>query len=79
MKTRQSNFELLRIVAMFFIVIGHFMNQGDYYSYAGGGQTNVWDCSQAVHLEFLLTYFYLLAYGLWSIVNLRQEGLLNFT
>lgn len=33
---RQSNFELLRIVAMFFIVIGHFMAQGNYFSYDGG-------------------------------------------
>ena len=66
MKTRQSNFELLRIVAMFFIVIGHFMNQGDYYSYAGGANKCLGFFAGSASRIFVNVFLFI---GIWFMVD----------
>ena len=72
MEKRLSNFELLRIIAMFFIFIGHFMGQGSYFSYVCGGVNLYLGMLLGSASRIFVNVF--LFIGIWFMVDSKFSG-----
>lgn len=71
MEKRLSNFELLRIIAIFFIFIGHFMGQGAYFSYVGGINLYLGMLLGNASRIFVNVFLFI---GIWFMVDSKYSG-----